>query len=66
MSSLDERRRANYARRLIAIRKRHNMPTLSRIESKRILDAIQTVRGEGIPDADLRVLIRLTQRGLSL
>jgi hypothetical protein len=61
---LHERKRLNYQRRLRAVSKQHSLPPLSNIRLRRLTTALAAMTGEGVSDADLRVLHKLTTRGL--
>ena len=62
-SKLDTRRR-NYKRRILSIIKYHAMPHLSRVRMLKLTDHIVAVNGDGLTDADLWTVTRLTLRGL--
>ena len=61
---MNERRRASHARRIRALVKQHSLPPVSNQQRERMLDALDNVRGDGLTDGDLRVVIKLTTRGL--
>ncbi len=65
MNELDERRRIILQHRLRAIQAEHGLPKLDRARMYRLCKAAASVLGEdGLTDRDLRVLHRLTTRGL--
>jgi len=64
--AMRERKRANNARRLNAIRKQFELPSISRVKQQQLLDALDGLHGDGIDDRDLRVLYSLVCRGLDL
>ena len=56
--------KASMRRRILRLRTAYKIGPLSTVQTNRLIDALYFVRGDGITDPDLRVMIRLTARGL--
>lgn len=59
-----ERKRANYRRRLQALRDAKGLEPLTNRQRHTLLDLCMRVEGDAITDPDLLVLLRLAGRGL--
>jgi len=54
----------NIVRRLDRLQQQFGLPALSAADRVNLVAALSNVRGEGVNDPELRVLYRLTRRGL--